>query len=493
MRLDEYAGYDAVGLAQLVRKGEVAADEVLGTARAAIEAVNPELNAIVDLFDEPLPAATGADAPFAGVPFLLKDLVCGAEGVPTLAGSRLLAGAASAPGPDLTARFRGAGVVAPADTHLMARFRRAGLRTLGRTTTPEFGFNASTESVLTGPTRNPWDTTQSSGGSSGGSGVLVAARAVPVAHANDGGGSIRIPAAANGLVGLKPTRGRTPIGPAFAEALNGLAIEFAVTRTVRDCAALLDAVAGPEVGEKYLPPEPRRPFSEEVGAAGGTLRVAFTTEAWSGAPVDAECKAAVEELAAQLESLGHRVTEASPSFDVAAYDVATVRIWTAFLAATVATYAQMTGNAPSSDTLEATVLACYEAGTKMSALELMEADVIQNQVTRAVASFFVDHDVLLTPTMAHPTFPLGLLDANDPSLDAAGWTEKVFRHCPFTALFNMTGQPAINVPFATTADGRPAGTQLVGRFGEEGTLIGLAAQVEEARPWIDRKPAVCVG
>ena len=492
MRVDEYARYDGLGLAELIRDGEVEPQEVLEAARQAVESVDGRLNAVVDLFDEPL---TGADdAPFAGVPFAIKDLVVGAEGVPTLAGSRLLAGPGHAPDGGRE-RFRGAGVVAPFDTHLMARFRGAGLRTLARTTTPEFGFNGSTESVLYGPTRNPWNTEQSPGGSSGGAGALVAARALPVAHANDGGGSVRIPAAANGLVGLKPTRGRTPIGPAFAEALNGLAIEFALTRTVRDCAALLDAVHGPEVGEKYLPPPLERPLAQEVGAPPGTLRVAWTATPWSGVDVNPDCARGVEEAARLLESLGHEVVETFPTFDTASYDLATLRIWTAFLAASVGMYAQMTGNEPSPETLEATTLACAQHGMQLSALELMEADVIQNVVTRTVRGWFAQEgiDVLLTPTMAEPRLPLGLLDADDPDHDAAGWAGWIFRWCPFTALFNMTGQPAISLPVVTADDGGPLGLQFVGNFGQEATLLRLAAQLEEARPWMDRVPEVHAG
>ncbi len=476
MEVLEYGEQDAVGLARLMSSGQVSTDEVQKAAHQAIEAVNQELNALVgEPFEEPL--RHSADGSFAGVPFLVKDLVLHAEGVPTRAGTRMA----------------GDGIPFPYDTDLMARFREAGLATLGRTTTPEFGFNASTESVLTGPTRNAWDPSRSAGGSSGGSGAMVAARAVPAAHANDGGGSIRIPAAVNGLVGLKPTRGRVPLGPDFGEALAGMAIEFTVTRTVRDCAALLDAVHGPAVGDKYAAAPPARPFAEEVGASPGDLKIAFTTEAWSGVPVDPECKRAVEELAALLEELGHNVTEASPDVDVATFDRANLRVWCAFLAASVATFAQVTGNTPSPGNLEATTLACSEAGAKITALGIMEADALQNQVTRAVGRWFLDYDALLTPTLAHATFPLGLLDANDPSLDAKGWYDKIFLHAPFTALFNMTGQPAMSVPVMTTADGGPVGTQFVSRFGDEATLIRLAAQLEEARPWIKRKPAVCAG
>lgn len=476
MRTSEYAEHDATGLARLISGGEVTAEEVRQAALQAIEATNLELNALVgEAFEEPL--AHAQDGPFAGVPFLIKDLVLHAEGVPTRSGTRMT----------------GDGLPFPYDTELMARFRKAGLATVGRTTTPEFGFNASTEAVATGPTRNPWDLSQSPGGSSGGSGALVAARAVPAAHANDGGGSIRIPAAVNGLVGLKPTRGRVPLGPDFGEALNGAAIEFAVTRTVRDCAALLDAVHGPGVGDKYYAAPPDRPFAEEVGSSPGNLKIAFTTEAWSGAPVDSECVAAVEGLAVLLEELGHNVTKAAPDLDVVAFDTANSRIWFAFLASAVATFSQITSVPPSLESLESTTLACYEAGMGLTALEMMEADALQNQITRSVARWFLDYDVLLTPTIAHPTFPLGLLDANDPSLDARGWYDRIFLHAPFTALFNMTGQPAMSLPVMVTDDGGPVGTQFVARFGDEATLLRLASQLEEARPWIDRRPAVCAG
>lgn len=473
MEVPEYVKHDATGLARLISAGETTPEEVQRTALQAIEETNPELNALVgEYFDEPLEHAQ--DGPFAGVPFLIKDLVLHAEGIPTRFGSRMT----------------GDGIPFPYDTELMSRFRKAGLATLGRTTAPEFGFNATTESVATGPTRNPWDLSQSPGGSSGGSGALVAARAVPVAHANDGGGSIRIPAAVNGLVGLKPTRGRVPLGPDFGEALNGMAVEFAVTRTVRDCAALLDAVHGPAVGDKYYAAPPETPYAKEVGTPTGNLKIAFTTEAWSGAPVDPECKRAVEELAALLEELGHEVTEDAPEVDVAAFDTANIREWCAFLAASVATFAAATGRQPSSETLEAATFACYEFGAQLTALDMMEADAIQNQITRSVSSWFMNYDALLTPTIAHATFPLGLLDANDPDMDAKGWYDKLFLHAPFTALFNMTGQPAINVPVMYTSDGGPVGTQFVGRFGDEATLIRLASQLEEARPWIGRKPPV---
>jgi amidase len=470
--LHEYAQLDATALAAAIRAGETTAEEVEDVARRAIAAVDGDLHAVVETIMPALPGG-GPDAPFAGVPFAIKDLVIAAEGVPSRGGSRFVPP-----------------IPAPADSDLMARFRAAGLRTLAVTASPEFGFNATTEPKLHGPTRNPWRTDHSPGGSSGGSGALVAARAVPVAHANDGGGSIRIPAAVNGLVGLKPTRGRTPLGPAYAEALAGMAIEFAVTRTVRDAAGLLDAVHGPGIGEKYHPPRYDGRYADEVGADPGRLRIAFTTEPWSGVPVDPECVEAVEGLAGALEELGHEVSRGMPQFDVGAFDLANQRLWCAFLAANVAMLQGLTGVAPSSENLEACTMACAEFGASLTAVDLMAAEQIQNSVARSVGAWFETVDVLVTPTLAHATFPLGLLDQDDASLDAAGWCRKVFTHVPFTPLFNMTGQPAINVPVMWTADGRPSGTQLVARFGREDVLLRLAAQLEEARPWSGRVPPV---
>ncbi len=475
MKVSEYVEHDAVGLADLVRRREVTAAEVAQAAAEAVDAVDAELGALVlPRFETPLEHA--ADGPLGGVPFLLKDLVCHAAGVPQKAGSRLL----------------GDGVPFPYDTELMGRFRAAGLATLGVTATPEFGFNASTEPVATGPVRNPWDVTRSPGGSSGGSAAMVAARAVPVAHANDGGGSIRIPAALCGLVGLKPSRGRTSVGPDYSDPLMGLGIEFAVTRTVRDCAALLDAVHGPGVGERYQLPEPAESFAVTAGRAlaGRRLRVAVTTRRFDGGPVDPRCADAVTAVAAVLSDAGHDVVEAAPSFDVAAFDDANFAVWCSFLADGVFGTAAALGVTPGPDTLEATTLACAEHGASLSALDLYGVERTLNAVTRAVARFHADVDVLLTPTVAVPGWPLGYLDADDASLTARGWYDRIFDVAPFTAVFNATGQPAVSLPLGTTGDGLPVGVQAVARACDEATLLGLAGYLEAAMPWDGRRPAV---
>ena len=476
MNLSEYARYDAVGLADLIARKEVTAAEVQDAACRAIGEVNPRLNAVVgDLFAEPL--ACDNSGRFRGVPFAIKDLVVHAAGVPTEMGSRLARG-----------------LVFPHDSHLMARYRKAGLATMCRTTTPEFGFNATTEAVVYGgPTRNPWNLERSPGGSSGGSAALVSARALPIAHANDGGGSIRIPAAACGLVGLKPTRGRTPVGPDYGDPLFGLGIEFGVARTVRDVAALLDCVEGPEPGDRFAIARPTRPYAEEVGAEPGRLRVALATAPWSGVPVDPACADATRATARLLEQLGHQVTEARPEINADHLDTLNLRLWCTFLAQGAYGLGAMLGREVSADTLEATVLRCAELGRSFTIFDLAEADAYANELTRACGGFFTQYDLLVTPTAAQPPLPLGWLDANDPSLDADGWLRKVFAYAAFTPLFNVSGQPAISLPLGSTPDGLPVGVQLVARYGEEDLLLRVAAQLETAQPWISRIPPVRVG
>jgi amidase len=475
MKLDEYARYDGLGLAALVRSGEVSAGEVVETAQKAIDAVNPTLNAVIGRI-EPRAQAGDRNAPFFGVPFLIKDLALHAEGVACDMGSRLVAGS----------------FVSPHDTDLMQRFKAAGVVTLGRTNTPEFGFCSTTEPVLHGPTRNPWDTGRSPGGSSGGSAAAVAAGIVPIAHANDGGGSIRIPAACCGLVGLKPTRGRTPPGPEVGQALHGLGAEHVVSRTVRDCASMLDAVQGPGVGDPFVIAPPLRRYAEEVGAPVGRLRVAVSLSGMMDATIDDDIRGEVMRVARHLESLGHYVTETSPAFDETTFHTANMTYWCGFLAAGVLGIARSNGRKPSRETLEATTLACYEYGASLKLTDVELADMLANTVCRAVAPFFNDYDVLLTPTATGAALPLGFTNADDPKLGAKGWYEHLFRYAPFTALYNMTGQPAISLPLAVDAKGLPVGMQFVARFGAEDILLRLAAQLEQSLPWAGRRPGVHV-
>ncbi|MBI2969973.1 MAG: amidase [Gammaproteobacteria bacterium] len=466
MKPEEYLEQDGLGLAALIRDGEVSVAEVLDCGRRVLDALNPRINAVIEAYPEALAGSDDAGAPFHGVPFLIKDLVLHAAGQLVEMGSRLARGV----------RFNH-------DTDLMARFRGAGLRTLGRSASPEFGYCPTTETVVNGPTRNPWDAMRMAGGSSGGSAAAVAAGIVPVAHANDGGGSIRIPASCCGLVGLKPTRGRTPIGPDFGEGLNGLGVEFAVTRTVRDAAALLDAVQGAGLGDPYVIAPPRRSYNIEINKKPKRLRIALMTASWGGQKIDPAVVAGVKHTARQCEALGHRVTEAAPPLDWEQFVQATLVYWTANLPVWIDHVASATGRPVNESTLEATTLACYRHGKTLKATDLLHAMDTANVISRSTAAFFQKHDVLLTPTLPVPPLPLGSLNANDPSLDAEGWTRKAFDFTPFTPLFNMTGQPAISLPLARMEAGLPLGMQFVARYGEEAVLLRLAAQLEEAQPW----------
>ncbi len=472
--LKDYTSHDATGLADLVARKQVKPEELVAAALEAISKVNPKLNAVLQTL------ADGAQSeirsglpkgPFTGVPFVIKELVLHAKGVRCDSGSRLAQG-----------------IVPEADTELMARFRRAGLVLIGTTQTPEFGYNPTTETVAFGPAHNPWNLNHSPGGSSGGSGAAVASGIVPVAHGNDGGGSIRIPASCNGLVGLKPTRDRTPTGPDYADPLCGLAIEFAVTRTVRDAAALLDAVAGPDIGAPSLCVAPPRPYRMEVGAPTGRMRLAWTTTPPSGAKIDPECEKAVHQTVKLLEELGHELVEDRPRFDWDLFLKNVHPIWVTSNALSVDFAAKATGRKPGPNNLEAVTLACVEEARNISATDLLLAMGYQNVVSRQIAGFFEGYDVLVTPTMARPAAPLGELNQNRMGMSPVEWTQQVFTYCPFTPLFNTTGQPAISLPLHWTANGLPVGVQFAGRFGDESTLIRLASQLEEARPWADKRP-----
>jgi amidase len=472
MNLRDYCAHDATGLAGLIRSGQVSAAEVEAAAREAIAAVNPKLNAVVGaVFDRPLEAnPAGA---FAGVPFVIKDLVLHAAGVTHEMGSRIAKGLAF-----------------PHDTHLMTKFRAAGVATLARTNTPEFGINASTEPVANGPTRNPWDPSLSPGGSSGGSAALVAAGAVPFAHANDGGGSIRVPASNCGLVGFKPTRGRVAIGPDADAPVGGLGIEFAVTRTVRDAAGLLDQVQGPAPGELFWIAPPARPYMEEVGADPGRLVVRYSTKPTNGAAVDPEWVAAVEQTVRLLGEMGHDVAEGAPPVPVEAFDNAVVTHFASFGAHGVEALSRALGRPISPETLEAVTLTLYRHARGLSALEMAQADADRNLVNRTVGGWFESVDLFVTPVAACPPWPLGWMNADDPSVDAAGWFAKVFGKIPFTALFNVTGQPAVSLPLFQSKAGLPIGVQLVARYGREDVLFRVSARLEEALPWRDRRPRI---
>ena len=468
----EYTKFDGLGLAELVRSKQVSAAEVLEAAIARIEALNPALNAVITkVYDQAraAPSEQAPDAPFADVPFLLKDLGAAQAGVPMSGGSRFFAHA-----------------VPPVDAETVVRYKRAGLRILGRTNTPEFGLSATTEPVAFGPTRNPWDTTRSSGGSSGGSAAAVAARMVPMAHASDGGGSIRIPASCCGLFGMKTTRNRLSYAPYLGESLAGCSVEHVVSRSVRDSAAALDASAGPAVGDPYFAPVPARPFLDEVGAPPGRLRIALATEAFGGTPVDPDCIAAAEAAARLCEELGHRVELATPQFDAAGLDDTYNRIFAIGAAANIRIRADSLGMALEEGGFERVTWGMMAAAAEISATDYVGLVSRMHTIGRQIQAFFTTYDVLLTPTLGEPPVKLGVLDMMSDDLEA--YAERLWRFSPFTYPFNVTGQPAMSVPLAWNDAGLPIGVQFVGRYGDEAGLYRLAGQLEQARPWADRRP-----
>jgi amidase len=470
-RLPEYERFDGLALADLVRRGEVSAEELLEAALERLDARNPILNAVVLRMEREARAAIAAGlpkGPFAGVPYLVKDLAPCA-GTVTTYGLALLRSA-----------------VADRDSEVVARSRRAGLVLLGKTSTPELGLTTTTEPRHLGPTRNPWRLGRSAGGSSGGAAAAVAAGIVPMAHASDGGGSIRIPASACGLFGLKVTRARTPSGPDFGEGWSGAANDHAITRSVRDSAALLDAIAGPDVGDPYWAPPPARPFLAEVGADPGRLRIAFTAEAWNGQPVDPECRAAVEEAARLCASLGHEVAPGRPEWDEKARGHAARVIIGAHARAALERIGRALGREIGAEDVEVQTWANAEYGRSRTAADYAHALTVVHRTGRAMARFFTRQDVLLTPTMCRPPYELGPLSLSNP--DPASFHQAIASTTAFTSPFNASGSPAMSVPLHWTADGLPVGVQFAAAFGAEATLLRLAAQLEAARPWADRRP-----
>lgn len=478
MRLSEYAALDGLGLAELVRRKEVTPEELVQTALAAIEAVNPSLNAVIGVLEEEARATLARglpEGPFTGVPFAIKDLFLHAAGVRTDLGSRLFEG-----------------VVFPHDTALLARYRRAGIVPVARTNTPELGFNATTEPVLHGPTHNPWNPAYSPGGSSGGSAAAVSAGIIPLAHANDGAGSIRIPAAMCGLFGMKPSRGRTPAGPDVGEPLLGTGIEHVVSRSVRDSAAMLDATAGPDVGNPFHIPSPERPFLKEVEREPGRLRIAVSWTSPSGGAVSPECVAAVQSAAKLCRELGHEVIEAAPAYGFESLQAALLSLWSSSLAGWAYGLAEAMGRTPGPDVLEAATWATVRHGLDIKAMELQNTLAVMNHLARTLGQFFQAHDVLLTPTLPVAPYRLGVLDSNAPTT-ARAWAERLFSYTVFTAVYNVTGLPAMNVPLHWSDEALPVGVQFGGGWGNEGLLFQLAGQLERARPWARRTPPLHAG
>lgn len=478
--LDEYARLDAVGLAHAVARGDVTAAETAGLARAAAAGVNGVLNAVVETYGgEPVGSGPGT-GPLAGVPLLYKDAGAAEAGRLQEFGSRLAEGR-----------------VASVTSELARRFRAAGLTPVGRSASPEFSLSLGTESRLRGPTRNPWDPDRSAGGSSGGAAAAVAAGVVPVAHATDAAGSIRIPASLCGLVGLKPSRGRIGHGPEAGEPLMGMDSEFVLTRSVRDAAALLAALSGAAPGDPVVAP-PFGPAERDTLAtlAAGReapperLRVAWTVDAWGGYAVDRAVAEATRSLAEDLAAMGHDLEVASPAFDYDAFVRAAGVGWALGFDVLVDEIAAERGRPVDASTLEPVTLRLVEEARGLRGADVARAESELNTVRRGVAAFFGRFDVLLTPTLLRPAEPLGAYRQDAPHPDFAAF----FRHCDrsgaFLPLSNATGQPALSAPLAWSPEGLPIGMQLVGRYGEETRLLALAAELERARPWRDRRPGV---
>lgn len=469
---DLYRESDAVALAGHVRVGDVSAAEVAEAAVGAIEALNPALNAVIcKLYDLGRAAAATVDrnAPLAGVPFLLKELASSWAGVPATNSSRFLKHQ-----------------VAQSDSELVRRIKASGVLLMGKTNAPENGWSISTEPVLYGRTVNPWDPSVTAGGSSGGTAAAVASGMVPIGEASDGAGSIRIPASCCGIVGLKPSRGRVTLAP-FADYWAGAAYFLCCTRTVRDTAAYLDAVAGSLPGDPYPVNPPSAPFSELALRAPKALRVGYTVTAPDGGPVHPEVKLAVEAVARVLAGLGHNVEERDMALDAG-------RLWRTYTDMTCVETAgffgfmgSVIGHDVSPDEVEPVTWAIIERGRATKATAHAGRIEAVRQAGRAIVQDLLPYDVYLTPTLTQPPRPVGYYDMSMTDLDAynALWADSVFAYP-----FNISGQPAMSVPTGQTSDGLPVGVQLVGRHGDEAGLLALATVLEVVMPWRDRRPTV---
>jgi amidase len=460
---DLFATHDALAVADLIRTRKLGAKEVLDATMASLRKANERLNAITDFYDD---APTPADGPFHGVPYVIKQLMADCAGHPTTLGSRFFAGTP----------------VAAADSAAVARMRRAGLVIVGRTNTSEFGLAPTTEPAFGGPTINPWRSDLSPGGSSGGSAAIVAARALPMAHATDGGGSIRIPASLCGLFGLKPSRGRISLAP-IGETLAGAGAQHCVSISVRDSAALLDAVASGEPGDPYRAPPAGDSFHGATKRAPGRLRIAFMHKPMGWNSLDPVLVGAIDRTARLLEGLGHHVEEASPSYDAAALDAAFWRV----MCANTWTNIQLraAGRVSGPGDFEPVTWLYAERGRAVTADEYIRAVQTFHRTGRQLGLFFEKHDILLSTTIARPCLPLGTVRTDG---SAEQFERAVAPMTAFTAVCNAAGVPAMSVPLEWTGDGLPVGMHFVGRFGAEEMLYSLAAQLERACPWRNRRP-----
>lgn len=468
MAFAEYDRYDATGLAELVRNRDVSPQDLLEEARRQIDATNPSLNLVVHLFDGE--ACANLEGAFAGVPVLLKDTAMAVKGRPLTSGSRLYAN-----------------VVSPEDGTLARRYRAAGFVFLGRTNVPEMALNFTTESDLHGPALNPWDPSRSTGGSTGGGAAAVAAGIVPIGQGSDGAGSIRVPGAHCGVFGLKPSRMRVPSGP-MGVGNAGMATLHALTRSVRDSAALLDATSGPDVGDAYAAPPPRRPYVEELTRQPGPLRIGLVLDGPESAPYDAECAAGATAAAHLCAAMGHHVEPAVLEIDNTQIKWAWRTIAASSAATGVARHSMLHGIADPLSLLERTTADWIRTGQAISATDYVKAVQVLDATSRAMGTFFQRYDVFLSPTTAQIAPPLGWL--RDDYLEFEGAYDRFWNHAPHAPLFNASGCPAMSVPLHWTPSGLPVGVQFGAALGEEGILIALAAELERAQPWAGRRPVL---
>lgn len=469
----EISELDATATAELVARGDITPDELLDKAIARADALNPTLNAITVRSDDVARRHIAGGLPngaFTGVPFLLKDLGAEAIDFPTTNGSRLYKGK-----------------VHKYDSEIYLRLKKTGLVTFGRTASPEFGIGPVTEAGANGgPTRNPWNTEHTSGGSSGGAAASVAAGIVPVAHGSDGGGSVRIPASNCGLVGFKPTRARLPDGPAAGEGWAGMAIDGLLTRSLRDTARLLDAAAGPDLGAPYHAPPMKGTYEDAMRNRPKGLKIAFHTKTFSGDPVDPACVSAVENTAEVLESLGHHVEPFDRIVDIEPM----MRAWTTIVACGTAlsVHAKTTDPAKYLAKLDGVTIGALRLAAEISGADYLSAIETVHAFGRQMARHLSDIDVLVTPTMAEPPAKVGRFKPdNEDFLDYRTGPQGVFAYSPFTAAFNASGQPAVSLPLHWTDEDLPVGVHLAASVGDDECLMGLSAELEEAMPWAEKQ------
>ena len=479
MRLDEYCTYDATGLAELVRQGDVTAKELATVAAEGVEKLNPTLNAVIEVYHdraEDLDESSLPDGPFRGVPFFLKDLGPRQKGRRQDGGSRLTEG-----------------YVADYSAFLTEKIEQSGLNIMGRTTCPEFGITGTTESILTGATCNPWDTSRIAGGSSGGSAAIVAAGIVPMAHANDGGGSTRIPAAICGNVGMKHSRGRISYAPDGCDLSFPLFSDGVNAHSVRDVASFLDAASGAAPGEPIPFCVPERPFLQEVSRDPGQLKIALCSGSWGPIPIQPEIAAELRRIGGLCEDAGHIVEEVMPSLDYERYLQAFRDIWCIDISFMLDLEAEHMQRPISADTLEPTTLKMYEWGRKASAAQRLMVSCELHALTRQLGIFFESYDILLTPVLAKETPELGssfTLMHEDLSLD--DWFANALALMPYTALNNMTGTPAISLPLGNDPNGLPLGAHFIAPIGRDDRLFNLAGQLERVAPWAQHRPGIHV-